>query len=59
MRRLGKDCVFLQYRKEPHHLQKYANKVDYTIKMMQYFDHYLKGLPAPDWIKKGVPYRGK
>ena len=59
MRRLGKDCVFLQYRKEPHHLQKYANKVDYTIKMMQYFDHYLKGLPASDWIKKGVPYRGK
>jgi dipeptidyl aminopeptidase/acylaminoacyl peptidase len=59
MRRLGKDCVFLQYRKEPHHLQKYPNKLDYTIKMKQYFDHYLKGLPAPDWITKGVPYRGK
>lgn len=59
MRRLGKDCVFLQYRKEPHHLQKYPNKLDYTIKMKQYFDHYLKGLPAPDWIKKGVAYRGK
>ncbi len=59
MRRLEKDCVFLQYRAEPHHLQKYPNKLDYTIKMMQYFDHYLKGLPAPDWIKKGIPYRGK
>ena len=59
MRRLEKDCVFLQYRAEPHHLQKYPNKLDYTIKMKQYFDHYLKGLPAPDWIKKGMPYRGK
>jgi dipeptidyl aminopeptidase/acylaminoacyl peptidase len=59
MRRLEKDCVFLQYRKEPHHLKKYANKLDYTIKMREYFDHYLKGEPAPDWITKGIPYRGK
>jgi len=59
MRRLEKDCVFLQYRGEPHHLRKYANKLDYTIKMMEYFDHYLKGRPAPDWIIKGIPYRGK
>ncbi len=59
MRRLEKDCVFLQYRKEPHHLQEYPNKLDYTIKMMEYFDHYLKGKPAPEWIAKGVPYRGK
>ncbi len=59
MRRLGKDCVFLQYRGEPHHLRKYPNKLDYAIKMKQYFDHYLKGMPAPDWIKKGVPYNGK
>jgi dipeptidyl aminopeptidase/acylaminoacyl peptidase len=59
LRRLGKDCIFLQYRGEPHHLQKFANKLDYSIKMKQYFDHYLKGLPAPEWIMKGVPYRGK
>ena len=59
MRRLQKDCVFLQYRGEPHHLGKYANKLDYSIKMKEYFDYYLKGLPAPDWIIKGVPYRGK
>ncbi|MDH5743378.1 MAG: prolyl oligopeptidase family serine peptidase [Candidatus Aminicenantes bacterium] len=59
MRRLGKDCVFLQYRGEPHHLQKYANKLDYSIKMNEYFDHYLKGMPAPEWITNGIPYRGK
>jgi len=59
MRRLGKDCIFLQYRGEPHHLRKYPNKLDYAIKMKEYFDHYLKGEPAADWIAKGVAYTGK
>lgn len=59
LRRHDKECVFLQYNQEPHHLKKYPNKVDYTIKMMEYFDHYLKGKPAPDWITKGKPYRKK
>lgn len=59
MRRLGKDCVFLQYRDEPHHPKKYANKLDYTIRFKEYLDHYLKGEPAADWIKTGVPYQGK
>jgi dipeptidyl aminopeptidase/acylaminoacyl peptidase len=59
MRRLGKDCVFLQYRGEPHHPQKLANKLDYSIRMKQYLDHYLKGEPAPHWISGGVAYQGK
>ena len=59
MRRLRKPAFFLEYRGEPHHLTKYPNKVDYSIKMMEFFDHYLKGAPAPDWMTKGVPYRGK
>ncbi len=59
LRRLGKDCILLQYRGEPHHLRKYPNKLDYSIKMKQYFDHYLKGEPAAAWITNGVPYRGK
>jgi dipeptidyl aminopeptidase/acylaminoacyl peptidase len=59
MRRLGKDCIFLEYRGEPHHPQKYANKLDYSIRMKQYFDHYLKHEPAADWIVHGVPYDGK
>jgi dipeptidyl aminopeptidase/acylaminoacyl peptidase len=59
MRRLGKDAIFLQYRKEPHHPRKYANRYDYAVKMKEYFDHYLKGLPAASWIRDGVPYTGK
>lgn len=59
MRRLDKDVVFLQYRDEPHHLKKYPNKVDYTLKMKEYLDHYLKGAPAPKWLREGVPYLGE
>ncbi|GIU28777.1 prolyl oligopeptidase family serine peptidase [Shewanella schlegeliana] len=56
MRRAGKDVVFLQYQDEPHHLKKYPNKLDYSIRMMEYFDHYLKGLPAPKWLSEGEAY---
>ena len=63
MRRLQKPCVFLQYNSEPHHLKQYANKLDYSIKMKAFFDHFLKGAPAPDWWRHGsrtpikAPYR--
>ncbi len=59
MRRAGKDIIFLQYRDEPHHPQKYPNKVDYTIRMKEYFDHHLRGYDPADWIIEGVPYRGQ
>jgi len=59
MRRLEKDCIFLQYRDEGHHLKKYANKLDYTLKFKEYLDHYLKGDAAADWIKAGIPYQGQ
>lgn len=59
MRRLDKDAIFLQYRDEPHHLQEYGNRLDYAIKMKEYFDHYLRGEEAPDWITDGVPYQGE
>lgn len=56
MRRAGKEVVFLQYEDEPHHLKKYPNKLDYSIRMMEYFDHYLKGKPAPAWLSQGEAY---
>lgn len=59
MRRLGKDVIFLQYRDEPHHPQKYPNKIDYTIRMKEYFDYHLKGMEPATWIKEGSPYSGK
>ncbi|HCD50916.1 MAG TPA: S9 family peptidase [Balneolaceae bacterium] len=59
MRRYGKDVIFLQYHGEPHHLQKFPNKLDYAIRMKEYFDYYLKGEGEPEWILKGEAYRGK
>jgi len=59
LRRNGKEAVFLQYRGEPHHPREYANKLDYSIKMKEFFDHHLKGAPAPEWWAVGVPYGGK
>lgn len=58
LRRNEKPCVFLQYEDEPHHLKKYPNKLDYSIKMMEFFDHFCKGEPAPEWWTDGVPYTG-
>jgi dipeptidyl aminopeptidase/acylaminoacyl peptidase len=58
MRRLGKDAVFLQYHNELHHLRHFPNRLDYAMKMKEYFDHYLKGAPAPAWMTDGVPYLG-
>jgi dipeptidyl aminopeptidase/acylaminoacyl peptidase len=58
-RRLDKDCIMLQYRGEPHHLKQVANKLDYSIKMKQFFDHHLKAAPAPEWMTDGVPYQGE
>lgn len=57
-RRFGKPCIFLQYENEPHHLKKFHNQLDYTFKMKEFFDHYVLGKEAEDWIKNGVPYKG-
>jgi dipeptidyl aminopeptidase/acylaminoacyl peptidase len=58
-RRLGKEVILLSYPDEPHHLTKEANQKDFQERMKQYFDHYLMGLPAPEWITDGVPFLRK
>jgi dipeptidyl aminopeptidase/acylaminoacyl peptidase len=55
LRRLQKPVIMLEYIGENHSLRKPANQRDYTVRMMEFFDHYLKGAPAPDWMVKGVP----
>ena len=58
-RRLGKKVIFLSYPGEPHHLTREENQKDFLTRMKQYFDHYLKGSQAPDWMENGVPYSKK
>ncbi|MEE8605104.1 MAG: prolyl oligopeptidase family serine peptidase, partial [Candidatus Aminicenantaceae bacterium] len=58
-KRLGKEVILLSYPGEPHHLRKEENQKDFLQRMKQYFDHYLKGKPAPDWMTNGIPYLKK
>ncbi len=55
LREAEKEVVLLQYVGENHGLREPTNQRDYTIRMREYFDHHLKGLPAPDWWTDGVP----
>ncbi|HWP02490.1 MAG TPA: prolyl oligopeptidase family serine peptidase [Gemmatimonadaceae bacterium] len=55
LRALGKDVVLLQYVGENHGLAQPRNQKDYTARMREFFDHFLKDAPAPEWWTKGVP----
>jgi len=55
MRRLQKPCWMLSYNDETHNLKKRPNRVDLSIRTMQFFDYYLKGKPAPEWMVDGIP----
>jgi len=59
LRFLGKPVIFLSYPDEGHNLKKYENQKDFTIRLWQFFDHYLKDKPAPGWMVNGVPYLKK
>ena len=52
----GKKAVMLAYPGEGHGLRGLANRRDLTIRYFQFFDHYLKGAPAPKWMTDGVPF---
>lgn len=58
LRRLGKHVWMLQYDNGDHQLGGEDAK-DYTIRLMQFFDHYLKGKPAPRWMIHGIPAKLK
>jgi len=55
MKRLNKPVWMLNYNGDEHNLMINANRVDLSIRMRQFFDHYLQGKPAPEWLIKGVP----
>jgi len=55
----NKKAVLLAYPGEGHGLRGMANRKDLTIRFFQFFDHYLKGAPAPKWLTEGVPFLEK
>jgi dipeptidyl aminopeptidase/acylaminoacyl peptidase len=55
MRRLNKPVWMLNYNGEPHWPVKRENRMDFQIRMKQFFDFYLKGAEEPLWMKEGIP----
>jgi dipeptidyl aminopeptidase/acylaminoacyl peptidase len=58
LRRQGKRAWMLQYDEQSHGVDG-KSRTDYIVRMTQFFDHYLKGAPAPKWMTQGVPARLK
>lgn len=55
MRRLRKPAWLLNYNEADHWPTKMRDKYDFQLRMSQFFDHYLKGEPMPEWMEKGIP----
>ena len=55
LRRLNKRVWMLQYDGEGHNLSVNSNRKDLTIRLEQFFNHYLKGAPPPLWMTSGIP----
>lgn len=56
LRRLGREVYFFNYNGEFHGLRKRQNQKDYSRRMKEFFDHFLKGAAEPEWMVKGIPY---
>lgn len=56
LRRHGKEAYLLNYNDEFHGLRRRASQKDYGRRMQQFFDHFLKGAPRPEWMEKGVRF---
>lgn len=55
LRQLGKEVILLEYVGENHGLSRPVNQKDYAQRQAEWFDHYLMGKPAPDWMVNGIP----
>ena len=58
LRRAGKRVWMLEYDNGGHGVGGDDYK-DYLLRMTQFFDHYLKGAPAPKWMTQGNPAEDK
>ncbi|MBL7860240.1 MAG: S9 family peptidase [Cyclobacteriaceae bacterium] len=55
LRRLNKPVWMLNYNGQGHGLTQRQDRMDFAIRMKQYFDHFLMGQPMPEWMKEGIP----
>ena len=55
LRRCGKQAWMLQYNREAHNLNGRWNSKDLSMRLDQFFGHFLKDEPMPEWMEKGIP----
>lgn len=55
LRYLEKPVIWLSYPDEGHGLGKLQNRIDFQYRLQDFFDHHLRGMPAPSWMTDGVP----
>ena len=51
-RRANKELTMLVYYDEGHGLRQEENQADYQRRILEWFDHYLKGEARVDWIEE-------
>jgi dipeptidyl aminopeptidase/acylaminoacyl peptidase len=54
LRRLEKRAWMFNYNGEAHGLRQRVNQKDYTVRMQEFFDHYLKDETPPLWMVEGI-----
>jgi len=55
LRRLDKRAWMLNYNGEAHNLVERRNRKDFSVRLSQFFDYYLKSGPLPVWMAEGIP----
>ena len=55
LRRLDKRVWMLNYNGEAHNLVERRNRKDFSVRLSQFFDYYLKSGPFPVWMAEGIP----
>ncbi|WP_285008563.1 alpha/beta hydrolase family protein [Pedobacter faecalis] len=54
LRSLQKPVWLLEYLNEGHIIGDSKNARDYVTRQKQFFDYYLRDLPPPDWLTRGI-----
>jgi dipeptidyl aminopeptidase/acylaminoacyl peptidase len=56
LRRLGKEAYLFSFDGEAHNLKGREQQKYWTVHLDEFFDHFLLGKPAPDWMTHGVDF---
>lgn len=56
LRRRGKEAYMFEFDGEVHNLRGREQQKYWTVHLDEFFDHFLKGAPEPDWMRQGTDF---